>query len=280
VLGTDLRVSLQTFDKNMNEETNLPEPIKAQAIDYVSSGAKAILGAVPFVGSLLSEIAGSIIPRQRVDRIADFAGKLEARINHLENDTVRSQLNDEEFTDLVEEALRQAARSTSEARRDYLASLVANSLSSDAIEHAESKHLMRILGELNDIEVLWLRFYQNPTIGGDQDFRELHKEVFERRIAYIGCSIEELDDYALQESYRDHLIELGLLSRNISKDRNGNPEFDRFSGDFKVSFHRTSALGALLLESIGMIKRETKRKKEVEQGGAANPLQPSTSGDC
>jgi hypothetical protein len=237
------------------DDQQLPEEIKTQAIDYVSSGAKAILGVVPFAGSLLAEIAGSIIPRQRVDRIADFAAKLEARIRHLEEKEVRPHLDDVEFTDLVEEALRQASRSTTEERRGYLASLVAQSLSSEAIEHAESKHLMRILGELNDLEVLWLRFFHVPTIGGDQEFRELHKDVFEYCATYIGCSTEELDDYALQESYKDHLTQLGLLTRHISK-LDGMPEFDRFSGDFKVSYSETSPLGRLLLRSIGLIDDE------------------------
>ncbi|MCK4392021.1 hypothetical protein KAX17_03880 [Candidatus Bipolaricaulota bacterium] len=230
-----------------------PEPIKSRAIDYVVSGVKAALGAVPFAGSLLAEVASSIIPRQRIDRIADFAAKLQERINHLEEDVVRQHLTDEEFTDLLEEALRQASRSTTEDRRAYLSSLVANSLSSEAIEHVESKHLMRLLGELNDLEVLWLRFFHVPTGGGDKEFRQLHKDVFEHRAVYIGCSIEELDDYALQQSYKDHLIQIGLLTRHISKGRDGMPEFDTFSGDYKVSYHEASPLGRLLLRSIGMI---------------------------
>jgi len=234
-------------------DENLPGNIRTQAIDYVSVGVKAALSTVPFAGSLLAEIAGSVIPRQRIDRIADFAAKLEKRIKHLEEESIRVSLNDEEFTDLIEEAIRQAVRSTTSNRREYLASLVANSLSTDAIEHAESKHLMRILGELNDIEVLWLRFYHNPTIAGDPSFRELHKDVFEAKIAYIGCSKEEQDDHALQESYKNHLIRLGLVDSIISR-RDGMPEFDSFSGNFKVSYHRTSALGRLLLRSIGLIE--------------------------
>lgn len=240
----------------MTDDPTLPEPIKTRAVDYVVSGAKAVLGAVPFVGSLLTEVAGSIIPRQRIDRIADFAAKLQERIDHLEEDVVRQHLKDKEFTDLLEESLRQASRSTSEDRRAYLASLVANSLSSEAIEHVESKHLMRLLGELNDLEVLWLRFFLVPTIGGDKEFRELHKDVFEHRRAYIGCSIEELDDHALQQSYKDHLIQLGLVTRHISKGSDGVPEFDRFSGDFKVSYYEASPLGRLFLRSIGMLSEE------------------------
>ncbi len=238
-----------------DQDINLPEAVKTQAIDYVSSGAKAVLGAIPFAGPLLTEIAGSIIPHQRIDRIADFATKLQSRIAYLEEEEVRAHLSDEEFTDLVEEALRQAARSTTEERRYQLASLVSQSLSNEAIEHAESKHLMRLLGELNNLEVLWLRFFNVSTIGGDQEFRGLHDDVFEERVAYIGCSTKELSDHALQESYKDHLAQLGLLTRHISK-QNGMPEFDHFTGDFKISYSEASSLGRLLLRSIGLIEDE------------------------
>ncbi|MFU8785502.1 hypothetical protein [Aliidiomarina sp.] len=37
--------------------------LKSNAKDYVVSGVKAALGAIPFAGSLLSEIAGNVIPQ-------------------------------------------------------------------------------------------------------------------------------------------------------------------------------------------------------------------------
>jgi hypothetical protein len=57
---------------------------------------------------------------------------------------------------------------------------------------------MRILGELSDVEILWLRYLLVPTIGGDEEFRELHKDVFEPVAAAISSSPEEFDDHALQ----------------------------------------------------------------------------------
>jgi hypothetical protein len=242
---------------NLEDRRKLPDAVKPQAIDYVASGVKGALALVPFAGSLLGEIAGSIIPNQRIDRIASFAAQLEARIGGLEESSVRGQLGDEEFTDLVEEALRQASRSTSEERRSYLASLVANSLTSDAVEHAESKHLMRLLGEVNDVEVLWLRFYHDPTFEGDEDFRDLHADVFEPKSAVTGMSREELDDHTLQASYKDHLVRLGLLQRRVKADRSGAPEFDKSRGEFKVGSLRTTSLGELLLRSVGMVDLES-----------------------
>ncbi len=236
----------------MTDENNLPTELQGNTIDYVTAGAKAALSVVPFAGSLLAEIAGSIIPKQRVDRIADFASKLEARINHLERGRVSEAIINEEFTDLTEEALRQASRATTPERREYLANLLASSLSPEAISYSETKHLMRLLGELNDVEVIWLRFFAVPTIGGDKEFRELHANVLEPRHAYIGSSTEEVEARALQVSYTEHLVRLGLVDKQIQKDRDGRPEFDRFSGDFKIAYQQTSTLGTLLLRQIGL----------------------------
>ncbi|HCE91634.1 MAG: hypothetical protein A2Z90_20400 [Burkholderiales bacterium GWA2_64_37] len=240
----------------MTDNNNLPAEIRGNAVDYVTAGAKAVLGMVPFAGSLLAEIAGSVIPKQRVDRIADFAARLEARLSHLERDRVSEAVTDEEFTDLTEEALRQASRATTLERREYLARLLASSLSPEAISYSETKHLMRLLGELNDVEVIWLRFFAVPTFGGDEEFRELHADVLEPRHAYIGSSTKEAEAGAIQESYTEHLVRLGLVDEQIQKDREGKPEFDRFSGDFKVSYRHTSTLGSLLLRHIGLAPPE------------------------
>jgi len=72
----------------------------------------------------------------------------------IEQEFVRSQLTNENFTDLVEEGLRQAARSVSRDRREQIAALIANSLRLQDISYVESKHLLRILGELNEIEII------------------------------------------------------------------------------------------------------------------------------
>lgn len=229
--------------------------LKSNATDYAVSGVKAALGAIPFAGSLLSEIAGNVIPQQRIDRIADFAARLEIRISHLEESAVRSEINDEEFTDLVEESLRQAARSTSVQRREYLASLVANSLSKEAVEHSESRHLMNVLGELSDIEIIWLRFYLDATFGIDTDFREKHDHILAPVPAHLGSSQEDRDKSAFQKSYKDHLERLGLISGKVKTDKTKSPEFDASKGEFKRHSYQTTPLGRLLLRSIGLVEQ-------------------------
>src|SRR5436309_9927194 len=109
--------------------------------DYVASAVRALLGAAPFVGSLLTELAGVIIPNQRIDRVVKFAQVLEGKLSHLEQNLVRSQVTNEHFSDLMEEGLRQAAQSLTDERREYIASLIGTSLSSEQVAYIESKHL-------------------------------------------------------------------------------------------------------------------------------------------
>lgn len=228
----------------MSTKDQLPISLESNLVDYVTAGAKSVLGTVPFAGSLLAEVAGSIIPNQRVDRLADFTAKLEHRIKSMEETLVAKALTDEEFTDLVEESVRQVSRSTTQERRGYLAALLSNSLSSEAITYSETKHLMRILGELTDVEVIWLRSYVE-----NYEFKKLHWNV-------LDPTIPDSDARALQESYRDHLVRLGLLVGEIRKDKDGSPEFDNFTRSFKVYSYRISQLGHLLLKQIDVVGQD------------------------
>lgn len=229
------------------------ESLELQPIDYVASLAKALLGEVPFAGSLLVELAGAVIPNQRMERIVEYTKALERRLARLEQGFVRSQLTNESFTDLMEEGLRQAARSLTDERRDYIASLVASSLSSADIAYEESKRLLRILGEINDVEVIWLRFFLKPATSEDQPFREKHKAILTRVAAHIGAPQEVLDGATLQSSYKEHLTQLGLLERRYQTDvHSKQPVFDSSTGGMKVRGYRLTTLGRLLLREIGL----------------------------
>jgi len=221
--------------------------------DYVALAVRGALGAVPFAGSLLAELAGSAIPNQRIERIAKFAGALDRRLAKLECSFVRSQIVSEEFTDLVEEGLRQAARSLSDGRREYIASVIAGSLSPSDIEYQDSRHLLRLLGEVSDIEVIWLRFHMVPTLGGDEDFRNRHSAVLAPAVSTMGSPQKEHDRAALQHSYKQHLAQLGLLQPRYHVQRHTQqPEYDSRTGAAEIAGYELSSLGRLLLREIGL----------------------------
>ncbi len=237
---------------NSNEQTLVSRPI-----DLVTSVVKGAIGAVPIAGPLLAEIAGTLIPNQRVDRLAKYAETLGERLASIEETTLRALLTNENFTDAVEETLRQAARSTSDERRSYIASLLANGIKSENIDFIETKNLLRLLSEINDIEVIWLRYYYGLHCGQrDEEFHNCHAATLEPSVAYYGLSQEKLDRVAIQESYKLHLESLGLLRSKIRFDNKTKlPEFDKNEG-FKKSGFEITPLGQLLIRYIDMAPAE------------------------
>jgi hypothetical protein len=232
---------------------NVDQGLTPNTADYVASVAKAALGAVPFAGSLLAEIVGTIVPNQRIDRIVLFAQELEKRLSGIEQGLVRSQLSNENFTDLIEESLRQAARSVSHERRAYIAALISNSISMQNISYIESKHLLRILGELNDIEIIRLGAHLYDTHGSGEEYRRTHSEILEPVSAYLGSSQQEVDKETLQKSYDTHLVQLGLLGVRFSVDsRTKQPELDSRTGAQKVRGHELTPFGRFLLRQVGV----------------------------
>jgi hypothetical protein len=195
----------------MSKES-LPPQLAPQTVDYVAGAVKSVVGAAPFAGSLLVEIAGAVIPNQRMDRIAKFAAELEGRLSRVEQEFVVSQLDDEHFTDLVEEALRQASRSLSDDRRTQIANVLASSLTSEDITYLDSKHLLSIAGELNDIEIVRLGRLIFDEFGTGEEYWEKHAAVLAPVAATFGSPQGEIDRETLQQSYDEHLERLGLVS--------------------------------------------------------------------
>lgn len=229
------------------------DKLASRAPDYVASAAKAALGAVPFAGSLLAEIAGSIIPNQRIERIVDFASQLEARLSGVERDLIHAKLTDENFTDLMEEALRQASRSVSAERRAHIAHLVVKGLPPGAVSLVETKHLLRILGEINDVEVIRLTAHLFETMGSGRDYWDRHREVLEPATPVIGGPQDDFDRATVQNSYDEHLARLGLLTplHNIDR-RTEQLVVDRSRGTLEVRGYDLSSLGRLLLRQLGI----------------------------
>ncbi|MBQ4857357.1 hypothetical protein J8L71_04290 [Pseudoalteromonas sp. MMG007] len=211
------------------------------------------MGAVPFVGPLLSELVDSLIPNQRIDRLTKYVTELERRLSNTDEESIRQKVKQEEYLSLIEDGYIHASRAITNDRRTYIASIVVNGLSDDEIEIDSSKYLLGLLSELNDTEIIWLRFYLHPTLAGDEEFREKHANILNFAPAYVGSGERELNKSALQESYRDHLERLGLIQGHIRTDHEtGLPSFDTISGKPEVSYTDTTHLGRMLLRQIGI----------------------------
>lgn len=234
------------------------DELEPQAADYVVAFLKGLAANVPFVGSLFAELIGIRIPRQRMDRVAQLALLLRDRVAKLEQDHVRDQFADPEFIDLLEEGVDQAFRAVSSERLAQIAEAIAASLSTRDITYAESQHMLRLLGELNDVEIIRLGSYQQPALSpGGSEYHEKHKDVLALALASYTSSQKDKDKATLQQSYDQHLERLGLLSVRYAVDnRTKLPQFDNHTGAQKVRGYQITSLGSMLCRQIGLAKEE------------------------
>lgn len=217
---------------------------KNSKIDLLVAATKSVVGVAPFVGPMIQELISTLIPNQRIDRLSKYVLELEQKFVKFDKEIVENKLTDENFTDLIEESLIQASRALSNERIKYISSLIENSLDEKHISDIEHKHLLMLLKEINDIEVLWLRYYLIPTLDDDKEFRDNHINILSPVIITYDSTQGEIDKSALQKSYKEHLSNLGLLERKISVKIGG-------SSALETEGYKITSLGKLLLKQIG-----------------------------
>lgn len=226
--------------------------MSTKGTDIATIIGKGFLGAIPFVGPLAAEIVGAIIPNQRIDRIESLLKLLESKIPEEDRQKVEQRIISQESVDLIEDGFVQASRALSEERKEYIASLLKNSLTDDDLKHIEYKRLLSILGELNDLEILILKsqiIYRGQP--EHDEFWEAHESALIPPLAHLGSTQEEIDKHTIYQTHKLHLANLGLLKARFKKPKRGElPEFDEKTGMIKAQGYDITSLGRLLLRSI------------------------------
>lgn len=178
---------------------------------------KAIANAIPGAGLLLGpavEIAlNEIIPSYRLDRIEDFLRYLDQRANH---EKFEEWVKTEDGAEHFEEAIRQAAKSRGERRREYLANLVVEGMSDDQAHVRRARQMLRLIEMIDDDQVIILtekllrhQFMSHPVA---IEFRNKHRDIVGPFSREISEHNKDREKAFTKDAYEDHLISLGLLT--------------------------------------------------------------------
>ncbi len=155
--------------------------------------------------------------------------------------------------DLIEDSFIQVSRALSEERKDYIASLLKNSLTDTDLNYIEYKRLLSILGELNDLEILILKSMNlRPHGTVVHEFWVTHGEALTPPRLTIGTAVQrDFDKSAIFKTHNLHLLSLGLIKPVFSRIRDGElPKFDDETGMLHARRHQITDLGKLLLKCI------------------------------
>lgn len=191
--------------------------------------------AAGVVAAFVGEIIEHLIPRLREQRLNEVLTALTERLRDVERDQIESRFRHEEFIALFEDGLQHAARATSKERIEQVAAILARGLTDDEARLVQHRHVLSLLTELNDIEVVVLRAYaRHPS--RDKAFRDRHAAILEEAAApftVTGASDEARERKAIYESFKVHLMRLGLT---------------------KEPGRDVTALGRLLLITAGLLR--------------------------
>lgn len=232
----------------MEEKPNLGE----NKTDLAVAITKGTLGAIPFVGGIAAEIVGVLIPRQRLDRLAEFLTILSEKMAEIEQNLLDQKMKTEEFVELFEDGMWQAARALTRERKEYIASLLKNSLCNDELNHIQQKELLSLLNELNDIQIIILKSKEfGYRSEAQQAFYEQHKEIIESPMVHVGVDEEDVNNLAMHRAFVNDLQRLGLIETTFKKPKAKElPEMDIKTGMIKAQSSRITRLGKLLLRYI------------------------------
>lgn len=195
------------------------DDLKNNKIDLVLPYLKAAIGYIPYVGPLVAELVGNLIPNQREDRLIKYAQKFEERLSKIPIEKINALFENENFIDLIEEGFVQASRAISDERREYIANIVTNGIQDEVLKLEESKYLLKIIQEISDIEIIWLNYYYLQNLRDFDNlkvFFEKHKNILAPIKTTFDSNKDTFTKASIQVSYHEHLIRLNLLGNSGS----------------------------------------------------------------
>lgn len=231
--------------------TDEKEQLGTTMTDIVAAMARGGLGAIPLAGSVMAEIFDITIPNQRMDRVCNFVLKLNERINTIELEALKSN---KYFVDLLEDGVRQATKSLTEERNAHIANFISTNRDINEAEYSIKKKLLRILEELTDDDIEILKYFENRW--SSQVREKKYTGHLLPQASYDALSDEEKYKYRMRtEAWDTHvhsLVQLRLLEaeRELPNIDNTNRHLDRKTGLPKVTGHKITHLGKLLLSAI------------------------------
>ncbi len=244
----------------MDEQPNLDDKKTELAVIV----AKGMLGAIVsrlgggLVGGIVVDIVASVIPNQRVDRIVEFLEIFQEKVADIKQDVLEQKMKTEEFIDLLEDGMWQAARALTRERKEQIAALLKYSLYHGEHSHIQQKHLLSLLNQLNNAQIIILKSHSFRGRSDEQiAFCERHKSVLAPPIPHLGSgSTVDIDNYALHESFVNDLRRLALIESSFKEPKKGEvPQFDAKTGTLKAGQTKITPLGRLLLRYIDMTEQ-------------------------
>lgn len=227
---------------------------------------KGLIGGCGPLGSLAVELFNVTISERRRERYEKLRILLASKEFNMDYEELKQKFYSPEFADIFEDAIHQAVRALSDERLEYLASILEGSLTEEEIKHLQTKRLLSILGEINDVEIIILQSYELEK-QRDKNFKEIHKSIFKYEFVTRKSTQDEREQNAMFQNYKDHLVNLGLIGLKNSHS-NSKLYLTTLGGMLlkKIKLEENPVALGNPLSPISGINTAEARYKEIKQG--------------
>jgi hypothetical protein len=231
---------------------DLPSSLKRNASDHASDLLLAITSAVdiaaPGMGSAFGYLVGQVIPNRRQERIVVFLAKTARNLEKLDQRVSTIELMSPEKAALLEDGARDASRSTTAARIEKIADIVAHGISADDAEAGLQRDLLTLFSSLSDSEVATLAGLAGFRSGPSSEGAPISSE--QEGVSGLSNRTAARRDFNLVR-----LVSLGLAERGVSlvPDRHRLGSRARSENPQKLVTEppRPTAVGRALLAELG-----------------------------
>ena len=227
----------------------LPPQLQSQPTDLAAAVWRALGGSVPGAGALVAELACSIIPNQRLDRIAIFAARTAEKLTELTGnlDDLEAQIRSlsDQKRALFQEGAAAAANALGQERIERIARLVAEGMTSTDETAELERQLVDLLSRLSDADlaVVHRRMFpeeRTSPLAETESAPEVRPEdTLEQATRKI-----ELD--AIQRYRAKRLTQLGLFLEVLSTEEASS------IGEDRVAVGKPTALAMVLMRRLGL----------------------------
>lgn len=137
--------------------------------DIIEKGVVAIKGItamIPVLGGTLTSVWSdieAIQAKRKHERLEEFYLALDTEVQKIKEQINESYINQPDFLDVFEQTAKSIVNERREDKRILFRNILLNSITAEVCSYDKTEKYLRILEQMNGLELLILRVLQNPS---------------------------------------------------------------------------------------------------------------------
>jgi len=204
----------------MKDDRDIEEDLHPSVDDYLHTGTKVGLSAIPGIGGIIAECFSAIVPpaiqKRRDEWLIEIYYRLKALESKIEGFKIENLSKNDHFIDTLVQATQIAMRTHNKEKIEYLRNAVITSSITPSVEESEQMFFLNLIDGYSPWHLKLLHFLSDP-----RKYGETHGVKYpEWSMGGLGTVIEftfpEMkNNHSLYDQIVEQMIQDGLLQKGM-----------------------------------------------------------------